>query len=238
MGPPGRLPGRSPGRHQSLHRLRRTRPHGVPNPCRSVLAHSPARDAIAPHVLTGHRQCLHLTRQRPESKNGEKGHRCPLLVRPGCVHPAAGRGVTPGLLYGWSALVSSAGVWLSAIPQRGYLAAWIAWFQVVQSVAESQWAAHTCEVLPQRGHNLRRQLSREGAATGSMSALMAPAPAPSESPALQEKSTTAAGAVPLGAQMGSSAFFSWSHAGSTATTGAWRSPTDSVLAASTSTCAA
>lgn len=57
---------------------------------------------------------------------------------------------------------------------------------------------HFCplgEVLPCQGHNLRRQLSREGAARnrGSMSALMAPTSAPRESAALQEKSTTAEG---------------------------------------------
>jgi hypothetical protein len=75
------------------------------------------------------------------------------------------------------------------------------------------------EVLPQRGHDLRRQLSREGAARnwGSMSAPHGPASAPRESAALQEKSTTPEGAAPLGAKMGSSGFFT--RATSTATTG-------------------
>jgi hypothetical protein len=68
--------------------------------------------------------------------------------------------------------------------------------------------AYTREVLPQRGHDLRRQLSREGAARnwGSMSAPHGPRLGTPRKCRLQEKSTTPEGAAPLGAQMGSSGF--------------------------------
>jgi hypothetical protein len=83
------------------------------------------------------------------------------------------------------------------------------------------------QVLPQRGHGLRSQLphqTRLPAAAGSMMAPMAPASAPSKVCDLQEKSTTAEGADVFGCA-DELEWRAFADTRSTATTGAWRSPT-------------
>jgi hypothetical protein len=84
----------------------------------------------------------------------------------------------------------------------------------------------TREVLPQRGHGLRPHhggLAAEGSGRGPR-CITAPVVVPRKRPVCRRKAAGSGGPCPLGAAMDSSAFF-LADARSTATTGAWPSPT-------------